>query len=222
MAANAPVPPTTVRLAVLDIKFNEDDEARSAGYLSEMVRGAARRALPSRDFVIMTRDNIIELLPPGRSLQECVSECAVSVGRNIGADIVMAGELYVQPDECRLALSLYRTDDGNLIGSDFVVGRDRSDMESKLGRVTEQLLQSAVAGAQSGITARIGNQGETWRHNLEDLKIVEFLTTPPGATVLVDETPFCSPTPCRGELAVGAHKVEIMLADYHRGKPISS
>lgn len=41
-------------------------------FLTDKLRSKAIEVLPTyNDFVIMTRDNILAMLPPGRSLEEC-------------------------------------------------------------------------------------------------------------------------------------------------------
>ena len=58
-------------------------------FLTDKLRSKAIEVLPTyNDFVIMTRDNILAMLPPGRSLEECEGECMVETGKNISADYV--------------------------------------------------------------------------------------------------------------------------------------
>ena len=64
-ASAAPVPAVAARVAVLDFQDASGGAVspQEVLYLSNLVRGAARRTLPAERFVLMTRENIQELLP---------------------------------------------------------------------------------------------------------------------------------------------------------------
>ena len=59
--------------------------AAEVRYLTERVRGVAQ-GRASDALMLMTRANLLALLPPGVDLADCEGECEVETGRSIGAD----------------------------------------------------------------------------------------------------------------------------------------
>ena len=58
-------------------------------YLTNVLREEAVKELPaSQNYTIMTRENIREMLPPGKAIEDCEGRCLVETGRNIAADYV--------------------------------------------------------------------------------------------------------------------------------------
>ena len=47
----------------------------------------------------MTRDSILELLPPDTQLSECLGACAVDTGRRLGAHYVLTGQVNIKVGE---------------------------------------------------------------------------------------------------------------------------
>ncbi|MCL2207574.1 MAG: hypothetical protein FWB90_05700 [Fibromonadales bacterium] len=70
-------------VAVLEIvPNNENIELQLSEYrhLTDELRTRAREALPRTGYSILTRDNIISLLPPDEEARECLAEsCAVEI-----------------------------------------------------------------------------------------------------------------------------------------------
>jgi hypothetical protein len=81
-------------VAVLEITPNSENvdlELSEYRHLTDELRTRARETLP-RSYSILTRDNIIQLLPPDEKEAECLAEgCAVDIGRAIGAEYVTQG-----------------------------------------------------------------------------------------------------------------------------------
>ncbi len=102
------------RVAVLELGNPAALEGQEVSYLAGLVRGEALR-LPVDRFLVMTRENLLELLPPGRTLEDCVGDCDVETGRNIGADFVLSGEVVRFGGELRLVLRLHETREGRLL-----------------------------------------------------------------------------------------------------------
>ena len=58
-------------------------------YLTNVLRERAIMELPAEEnFIIMTRENIKAMLPPGKSIEDCEGGCLAETGRNIAADYV--------------------------------------------------------------------------------------------------------------------------------------
>ncbi len=56
------------RVAVLELSNPAGLAVQEAEYLTDAVRLEAQRSLPSDTFQLMTRENILEYLPPGKTL----------------------------------------------------------------------------------------------------------------------------------------------------------
>jgi len=134
--------PPPQRLAVLDFHDSSAGSVKSQEviYLSDLVRGLSRRALPADLFLLMTRENILELLPQGRSLADCVGDCAVETGRKIGADMVVTGEVTTFGGQLRVTVNLHEMKNGNLLGQVVAGAADVLGVESDLKAKVMELL----------------------------------------------------------------------------------
>lgn len=78
-------------VAVLETVANSKDilTLSERQYPSNMLREQAVQELPAElNFTIMTRENIMMMLPPGKSIEDCVGSCLAETGKNIAADYV--------------------------------------------------------------------------------------------------------------------------------------
>jgi len=86
-------------------------------HLTDELRARARETLPT-GYSILTRDNIIQLLPPDEKEAECLAEsCAVDIGRAIGAEYVTQGFIGKFEGMLTLTVELYESMSGNMLGS---------------------------------------------------------------------------------------------------------
>jgi opacity protein-like surface antigen len=114
-------------LAVLEITPGDDDIELTISeyrYLTDELRKMARETLP-REFSVLTRDAIMQLLPPDEAEAECLAEgCAVDIGRAISADYVTQGQIRKFGDKLTLTVELFETMSGNMVGSFAEVSED--------------------------------------------------------------------------------------------------
>ncbi len=87
--------------------------------------------LPRGRFLVMTRENILALLPPDVDLAACVGRCEIETGRNIGADYVVSGRIIRFGGGLRVAMKLHDTQSAGLVASgrasaDAVIGLEGS------------------------------------------------------------------------------------------------
>lgn len=104
------------RVAVLELTMGKGTPTEAGGYLTDLVRTSAL-ALPAKRYFILTRENLLEMLPPGQDLAACEGACEVETGRNIGADYVISGEIVTLGGALKVALKLFRSRDGRLLGA---------------------------------------------------------------------------------------------------------
>ena len=102
--------------------------------ITDWVRGAARRALPQ--MTIMTRENVVTLLDANeRTIEECVVDCEMEIGRLLGADYIVTGAVTQFDDLLILTLGLHATASGAFLGS----ARGRSESLRELVDVVDQV-----------------------------------------------------------------------------------
>ncbi|MCL2100637.1 MAG: hypothetical protein FWH22_02850 [Fibromonadales bacterium] len=138
-------------VAVLEIIPNSEEVTLSITefrHLTDELRTQAREALP-RNYSVLTRDNIIQLMPPEASKEECFDEnCAIEIGRAIGAEYVTQGFVGKFEGMLTLTVELYESMSGNLLGS-FV-----TESENARG------LLSTIRARSPSLFARIIPSGE--------------------------------------------------------------
>jgi hypothetical protein len=87
-------------------------------YLTNELRKIALEELPKTRFSVMTRENIFQLIPPGKSLEECAEgQCLVELGRNVGAEYAAQGTVSKFGGQFTITVECYETMGGKLIGS---------------------------------------------------------------------------------------------------------
>jgi len=85
--------------------------------LTDELRKKARESLPT-EFSVLTRDNIISLLPPDEEEMQCLAEsCVIDIGRAIGAEYITQGHIRKFQEKLTLTVELYASINGNLVGS---------------------------------------------------------------------------------------------------------
>jgi len=109
-------------VAVLELLSNESvaehiriEESR---HLTDELRRQAVTILPKSEYSVLTRDNIISLIPPDEKEAECLAEsCAVDIGRAIGAEYVTQGTIGRFGNKFTISVELYETMSGKLLSS---------------------------------------------------------------------------------------------------------
>lgn len=87
-------------------------------YLTNVLREQAVKELPAKHgFTIMTRENIIAMLPPGKAIEDCEGSCLAETGKNISADYVCQARVGVFGSKLTLSAELYETAENKLIAS---------------------------------------------------------------------------------------------------------
>lgn len=119
-----------MRLAVVELRNQAELSPSEIEYLTDLVRTGASRVLPSDRFIVMTRESIVALLPPGTTLADCAKgQCEVEVGRTIGADYIVTGEVLRFSDELRMNLKVHACQSGAFLGSATAKGVKLTDLE---------------------------------------------------------------------------------------------
>lgn len=187
------------KLAVLELVNRTDLSATQARYLTDRVRAAAVDA----GYFVLSRENILEHLPPGTTLEACEGECEVTTARNVGADDVVSGEILILGTEYRVALRWHETQAGRLLNTARVAG----DVQRLDGKIEA----AARAMFKTKRPAKPPPKAQPER------VVVRFTTTPPRARIDIDGKQICregQPIDCRIRMTPGVHTVRISAAGH--------
>ena len=152
MSAEARSAPSR-RLAVLTLANGIDLPESTAAYLTDRVREVALSATGPRLYVI-TRENLLDSLPPGADLAICDNGCEIETGRNVGADYVVTGEIVALGKHLGVSLKLHETAKGALVamargGADNIEGLDMA-----VTRAASELLTVFAAPPARALTLK--------------------------------------------------------------------
>ena len=87
-------------------------------YLTNVLREQAVKELPAvQNYTIMTRENIQQMLPPGKAIEDCEGSCLVETGKNIAADFICQARVGRFGKSLTLSAELYETAGNKLIAS---------------------------------------------------------------------------------------------------------
>ncbi len=202
------------RIAVLEFQNMAKMTREDMSYLAELFRGIAV-PLRSKGYIIMTKENMISLLPPNKKLEQCVGECEVETGRKLGAHYIVAGAVYKIGDGFRLLVKLYETKGGSLVSSSEYDGKSVGDVAKKVKEDTASDIFKPlrVQGVIASDRTFGKDSQEAWDPKLEETTVVEFSSVPDKAQVIIDNIPKCN-TLCSAELTLGRHSIVLTLPRY--------
>ena len=87
-------------------------------FLTNVLREQAIKELPAyQSYTIMTRENIQQMLPPNKTIEDCEGSCLVETGKNIAADYVCQARVGRFGGMLTLSAELYETAGNKLIAS---------------------------------------------------------------------------------------------------------
>jgi TolB-like protein len=130
------------RIAVLE--FGSEEKAGltqfEAEALADDVRASALELGPR--YSVMTRENMLELLPPGTDLAQCSEgQCEVEAGRKVGADFVVAGQIGRFADEYELRVKLFDAASAALLSQRSARGKDLKALRDATSRSSRRLFR---------------------------------------------------------------------------------
>lgn len=207
------------RLAVLELRGSLDRESLAA--FTNAVRSAAVDSLRGTDVSVMTRENMAVLLQDMGLDVDCVEgACEVETGRNLGAQLVVAGEVLRIEDKLIADLKLYETESGSLLATERAIGDGELQLLGKLepaGAALFRRVSSAPERERPPVQeGAIGDSDDDWLVGAGEKKIVvSFESSPAGAIVRLDGQLLCQGTPCSREVSPGPHEVLMEKERYH-------
>jgi formylglycine-generating enzyme required for sulfatase activity len=140
------------KVAVLELVNKAGVTDDEAYFLTDKVRRTASQMLPISDFTIMTSENIEELLPPDMDLKKCTdAKCEVEMGRMIGAEYLITGEILRYAGKLRVQVKVHHVPSGHFIGSEDTKAGKLEKQESMLSAVSTVLMNKVLV--HSGVAA---------------------------------------------------------------------
>ena len=179
-------------------------------FLTDMLRTQAVKELPAeREFVIMTRENIQMMLPPGKAIEDCEGSCLAETGKNIQADFVAQARIGKVGTNISISVELYETAGSKLVASFTGLGADVNALIEVIKANSPDFFRK-VRGNASGIM-RTGFDGAD-----NQSFVVNVSTNPQGASLSIDGRPVrqCMSTPCQIMVDAGEHRFVAVL-DHH-------
>ena len=123
-------------------------------YLTNVLREQAVKELPAtEDFTIMTRENILQMLPPGKAIEDCEGSCLVETGKNIAADFICQARVGRFGSSLTLSAELYETAGNKLIASFNGRGQNVEELLSLVERKSHDffgMIRKVIRPAETG------------------------------------------------------------------------
>lgn len=203
------------RVAVLTLKNSARVTAAEISYITDRVR-AGLLSLPSSQFVVLTRENILALLPPGTNLADCEGDCEVDTGRNIGADLVITGDVLRFGAGLRVVLRVHDVATARLIQTHTASGATVEGLEGPVGETARTLAGRLPAGPVRVTTSPRTRPPPAAPNRFipDDTGFLVITSRPTGARVSIDGVPV-GVTPQQHELTRGDHRVEVSHPLHH-------
>jgi sulfatase modifying factor 1 len=130
------------RIAVLYLENQSVLNQSEVQFLHKQIQSIVQIQMQGR-YKVITEENINLLLPGNQKLEDCEGECEVDIGRQIGAHLLIVGEIvrYGQTSQnLRLVLRMTETKEGSLINSVTIKGSNADQIESLLNQALIDLL----------------------------------------------------------------------------------
>ena len=191
-------------------------------FLTDKLREHAKAVLPAyMGYVVMTRENINVMLPPGKSIEDCEGSCLVETGKNIAADYVAQARVGKFGKQFTITMELYETTGNNLVGSFTARKPDAEGLLEEIEREANRVFSLIM---ESGAPFIIGDEGISgmktggggYRASGVKSYIVHVKSSPTGAMFSTDGrvNAYCNKTPCDITLTAGNHRLSFSMDMY--------
>ena len=133
-------------VAVLESASGGILEYQETQFITNVLREEAVRALSSEaNANIMTRENIVAMLPPEKSLEECEGSCLIETGKNISADYVSQARIGKFGKNLTISVELYKTANNKLISSFNAKAPDIDYLEEVIREKASQMFYEIIS-----------------------------------------------------------------------------
>ena len=148
------------RVAVLDFKVSKDAEGKPIvkSFDAEALTEALRSVIVELNlYQVMTKENIYDLLEPGVKLEDCVGQCEVETGRNLGAHYILTGVLGKIEGRYDLLIRLYETKKSELLSSKNVSGRSVSELRQGIAEQSKLMFSGLSMRDAMGLSTEVND-----------------------------------------------------------------
>lgn len=156
------------RVAVLEFRGIGIEEAMLLK-LSDQARRGALDTLSKDEYLIITRENMMQVLSDmGKEVSCMQGACEIELGRNIGADLIITGDILKIESSYVLTLKLYETKNAGLLQIEEV-------QQESLLKLKEETYSQSILLVQEGLqldekSARKGRKGSSNRKNKKEAR----------------------------------------------------
>ena len=187
-------------------------------YVTNMLREQAVQQLPAeQNFTIMTRENIQEMLPPGKTIEDCEGTCLVETGKNIQADYVAQARISKVGSKLAISAEIYETAGNKLLASFNGLGADVDALLEIVKTKSPEFFKKVRGGAKGIIRTGFDGAGN-------QSFAIHVTTNPQGAALSIDGRPVpkCTSTPCQILLESGEHRFLAVLDQHEDAEGVFS
>ena len=136
------------RIAVLEFTNEAGLSSFEVETLADDVRGAAL-ILARSGYVVMTRESMMMMLPPGMDLARCSEgQCEVEAGQKVGADLVVSGRVGRFDGGLVVRIKLFDTRTAALLGQEKASGMNATALSAELGGIAHRLFLRISDGSR--------------------------------------------------------------------------
>lgn len=173
------------RIAVLTLGNHAKLKSEEIEHLTNIIRQNLATDM-GKNYLVMTQENILTLLPDNKKIEDCLDECEVDVGRNLGASLIVTGSILIFNKNYRLNIKVHDTKDGALLASEISKGNNLDAVEESIIISTGKLINSIKKIKEENVNenkvaVKIDNEVETElediTHTLPTLPMVTLTTT---------------------------------------------
>jgi TolB-like protein len=218
-AVPAVAQPAKKKVAVLELQNPAGLSDQEASYLTNVVRGQAVNSLPAESFQVMTRENILEYLPPGTDLAQCEGACEVETGRRVGADYVITGDIIRFGTQLKVSLRMHDTNTSQSKAAEDASGATVDDLEEPVKQAARRVLAPLLSGLRSGPVPRAKVEVRTVPEPADDGSRIKNPPRDEKGYLVVTCNPVGAEVVINGERkgmtsGKNAYQVELMVGDY--------
>ena len=166
---------------------------------------------------MMTQANMMAFIPQGKTLADCIGQCAVETGKRLKAHYVVTGQIERIGGGLRAVLSVHATKSGRFLETVELRGSSVLGLEQAIqkgGGAVFAAIRSDTEGSRfalGGLGGVVGGASAPAPQTIDlperAAEFVRFESIPPGIQVRVDDERLCK-TPCQRVLPYGPHVVE--------------
>ena len=151
-------------------------------FLTNVLREEAVTQLPAtQNWTIMTRENIMQMLPPGKAIEDCEGSCLVETGKNIAADYVCQARVGVFDGDLTLSAELYETAGNKLIASFNGQGATLKDLLALVREKSAEffgVVKYMTQPVSEPVVAEVNEKSEVASVSIENIADKQKIETP--------------------------------------------